>query len=139
MSLRPPADYMLCQNSACAKAAACLRYQCFLTLSTEPLSITVLNPLRYPADGAEENCFRQAQKVRVAWGIRNLYDGIPYKSAVQIKKELLQQFGKTKYYRFFREELGIFPDTRQIFSETFKKYGIQSDPPYARFTEEYDW
>ena len=139
MEQKIPTDYALCQNDACPHTADCLRYICFKEQTSDNISIRVLNPKFYPADGAECKYFSSTEKVRVAWGVKGIFDSIPYNEAKAIKKELISHFGRTKFYQFFREERAIMPKDQAEIKGIFAKNGIQSEIACTRFTEEYDW
>lgn len=109
MKIKPPDDYMLCQNESCPQKETCLRHICFEMSGSESVLIRVLNPKCYPA-GKPCSFFRSDKKITVAWGIRNLLSQLPYDSAKEIKHQLLAAFGKTKYYQFYREEKPVLPD-----------------------------
>ncbi len=130
---------MLCQNSGCARAETCLRYRCFHALTGGPVAVRVLSPSHYPQSEAACPHFRATEKVRVAWGIRNILNGLPYETAQRIKQELLSHFGRSKYYRFFREELPVLPDDQEAARAIFRRNGVEADPAYTRFSESFDW
>lgn len=93
----------------------------------------------YPKDNEECKEFRTNKKITLAWGIKNILNEIPLKNAESIKKDLLLYFGKTKYYRFYREEKPILPKEQKAIKNIFVQNGIKSEISYERFTEEYDW
>ncbi|MDE5799319.1 MAG: hypothetical protein K2H73_09965 [Treponemataceae bacterium] len=139
MPFIPPTDYMLCQNSGCDRAETCLRYRCLLDLTDEPVSVRVLNPRRYPQGEAACDYYCTTEKIRIAWGIKHIFNGLPYESARNIKSELLSHFGRTKYYRFFREEVPLLPADQKVTRAIFRKNGVESEPAYTRFSEAFDW
>lgn len=130
---------MVCQNSACAHAGDCLRYCCFQELTDEAVSIRVLNPLRYPQGEGACDQYRTTEKIRVAWGIKDIFRGLPYESARYIKQDLLSHFGRTKYYRFYREELPLLPADQKATRAIFRWHGVETEPAYTRFSEVFDW
>lgn len=75
----------------------------------------------------------------MAWGVKDFYENLPHVAAKAIKQELILLFGRTKYYRFFREELPISPADQETIKSVFKKHGIESGPNYTRLSEEYCW
>lgn len=130
---------MLCQNSACAHAETCLRYRSFLDLDDEPLVVQVLSPRHYPQGESTCDHYTSAEKIRVAWGIKHIFNGLPYESAQTIKQQMLSHFGRTKYYRFFREELPLLPDDQKATRAIFRQNGVESEPAYTQFSEAFDW
>lgn len=139
MELKKPARYLLCQNDTCKNAANCLHYICWKQLCPGERYIMVLNPQVYPLSDAECPDFKSAEKIRLAWGIKNMLADVPYAKAEKIKTKMIAYFGKTKYYRIYREEKPVFPKEQKAVKEIFINNGIESEPAYARFTEEYDW
>ena len=130
---------MICQNAACANAGGCLRYQEFLDVSADKVSIYTLNPLRYPKDGDTCAYYNSAEKIRVAWGIRRLLDNVPHAHAAKIRDALIARFGKNSYYKMFRGEIPLLPAEQAAVQEVFRKNGVDAAPAYERFTEETCW
>lgn len=139
MNLTPPEQYKLCSNSACKKSVNCLRQICYRQLTKNDIGIYVLNPLLFPKENETCPYFRTDNKIKLAWGTKNILDDIPNKKAAEIKKELLIKYGRTKYYQFYRCEKPLFPSDQQIFTKIFQKHGIEGEVKYERFTEDYDW
>lgn len=139
MNLTPPEQYATCQNSSCKKADECLRQLVYRQLTKDDKIIKIINPLCFPK--ADEECseFRTKEKIRLAWGIKNILNQVPLEKAKRIKKSLVSYFGKTKYYRFYREEKPVLPEEQKAIKKIFEQNGIESEVSYTRFTEEYDW
>ena len=136
-TLSVPYSYARCYNEQCRQAENCLRRMAALYDTADYPFITILNPVRFPkADG---NCsyFQKAEKVRMAWGVKGLLDKIPYEDAVSIKQQLIGHFGKTKYYRFYREERYLTPKEQAYIRQVFCNKGITEEPPFTRYTDEY--
>lgn len=139
MNLKMPEYYTLCQNERCPKADDCLRKLCYDENLPDTASISVINPNRYPSSNEDCHFFVSKEKIRMSWGVKDFYSALPHDAAKAIKKELLMCFGRTKYYRFFREELPISPSEQESIRQIFKKNGIESEPCYTHFSEEYSW
>ncbi len=75
----------------------------------------------------------------MAWGVKGLLDKIPYEDAVSIKQKLIGHFGKTKYYRFYREERYLTPKEQAYIRQVFCNKGITEAPSFTRYTDEYMW
>ena len=134
----PPANYGHCMNHGCPRSATCLRYM----LGKSPLSqhpfVNCLHPSHYP-DGAQCQYYRSSTKVRVAWGVKNLWDEIPYKQAKLMKATLINHFGRGLYYSFFRKEIPLYPQEQEVITQLFSANGITSEPSYESYSEEYNW
>ena len=74
-----------------------------------------------------------------AWGIRHLLDNVPHKCAAPMRNQLVGHFGKTTYYRFYRQEQGLFPKAQAYIRQVFKQYGIAEEPKFERYSEEYSY
>lgn len=101
--------------------------------------ITIVNPMRYPANESPFECFKTAVKAHVAWGLKQLLNRVPYQDAVSIRKELIWHYGKSGYYRFYRRERGLMPKDQTYIKQIFREKGIKEEPTYERYTEEYIW
>lgn len=139
MSYNVPYQYALCQNSSCPQASECLRACAYAELTADTKSIYIVNPQCYPKDGKPCDHFRSTQKITFAWGIKNFYQTMSYPIAKELKRTLLGKLGRTKYYRFFREELPIKPADQKLIKRVFEDNEIETEPAYTRFTQEYDW
>lgn len=132
-------NYACCMHEDCPKAQNCLRYTVYGELAADCSVVHLVNPRWDAAAGEACSYFVIAQKQTVAWGIKNLYDTVPHAAAERIKAALLQKFGRTKYYRFYREEEPLSPGEQKIIKKIFVQYGIESDPVFTRYDKEYIW
>ena len=112
-TLSVPYSYARCYNEQCRQAENCLRRMAALYDTAD-----------YPF---------------MAWGVKGLLDKIPYEDAVSIKQQLIGHFGKTKYYRFYREERYLTPKEQAYIRQVFCNKGITEEPPFTRYTDEYMW
>ena len=139
MPYNAPKDFMLCQDVSCSKADSCLRSLCYKELTLETVSVNVLNPALYPEKNEDCPYYKTTEKARYAWGLKAALSKLPYETANTIRHQLISRFGKTKYYRFCNEEIPIKAKDQQIIKHTFLENNINTDPDYARFTEEIVW
>lgn len=137
--LAPPTDYPRCLHAQCPKAAECLHQLAAQQDTGDRAFITVVNPKAIPADADACPHFKSARKVRLAWGVKNLFDTLPQKQAKIIKAEILQHFGRTKYYRIYRHETYMEPGEQEYIRKTFLRHGIQESPAFEEYTEGYVW
>ena len=56
-----------------------------------------------------------------------------------MRNQLVGHFGKTTYYRFYRQEQGLFPKAQAYIRQVFKQYGIAEEPKFERYSEEYSY
>lgn len=138
-NLTVPYNFARCFNAQCPQATKCLRHIAAHYNGTDHLYITSLNPMRYPADGNQCECFKAAVKVHVAWGLKQLLERVPYEDAIGIRSQLIGHYGKTGYYRLYRGERGIMPKDQAYIKQLFINKGIKEEPAYHHTTEEYIW
>ena len=134
-----PTDYMICLNSVCPRAQTCLRHLYSMRYPAGQSYVIAFNPLLYPKENEDCVRYRPERKIRMAWGIKNLIRNLPHERAQRIKSDMLARFGRSRYYRFFREELPLTPDEQTDVHAIFRKNGVETAPEYARYSEETDW
>lgn len=138
-ALSVPYMYARCLNAQCTRAENCLRRLAALYDTSDCLYISIINPAHYPADGNNCPYFQTTEKFRAAWGVKHLLNTIPHKDATEIKRLLVGHFGKTRYYRFHREEYCLMPEDQAYIQRLFRKKGITEEPAFERYTDEYKW
>lgn len=134
-----PFNYARCLNEQCPKASGCLRHVATLHTTRENSFISIVNPNCIPTDGTACPYFEKAEKLHVAWGIKHLLDNIPYKKLASVKDPLVAHFGKTLYYRFYREERYLTPNDQAYIRQVFRQKGITEEPVYSSYSDEYNW
>lgn len=137
--LAPPSDYPRCFNTQCPKAAECLRQLAAQQDDGNRTFLTAVNPKAIPPSPEACPHFKPARKVRLAWGVKNLFDTLPQKQAKVIKAEILRHFGRTKYYRIYRHETYMEPGEQEYIRKTFLRNGIRENPVFDKYTEGYVW
>ena len=134
-----PAYYMICLNSACPQAGSCLRQLYAMKYPADAVSVRALNPRLYPKGSGECEHYRPMKKIHLAWGIKDMLRDIPYDRARSIRRDMITHFGKTRYYRFFREEIPLTPAEQSAVQNIFRHNGVDTAPAYNRHSEEIDW
>lgn len=134
-----PYGFARCLNERCPQAAECLRRVAALNGKDRYPVISIVNPLCYPAEGESCPQFLKARKTRVAWGVKKLFESLPYNEAVSLRRQLVAHFGKSKYYRFYREERGLSPQDQAFIRQLLQRKGIKAEPVFDRYTDEYAW
>ena len=117
-----PFNYARCYNEQCPKACNCLRRVAALLTTADTSYI-----------------FQNAEKIHVAGGISHLLDNVPYKDGTNLKQQLIGHFGKTLYYRFYREERFLSPADQNYIRQLFRRKGITEEPVFDSYTDEYNW
>lgn len=134
-----PFNYMHCLNSACARSESCLRHLVALHVPQKVKRIVAVNPANYPANAHHCPYFRSCVKARYAWGISSLFDNVPYKKAIFLKREILEIFPKTTYYRILHKERALSPKEQAQIAGLFAQAGVAEPLMFDCYTEEYDW
>ena len=112
-----PSGFVHCFNSQCPKADGCLRQEAARYSAHADRHIRIVNPAYFPVGDAACPDFRSAKKVRIAWGITNLLEKVPYRTARHLRKIMIFHFTKTLYYRYYRKEWhsagspALYPET----------------------------
>lgn len=134
-----PLNYVHCLNAACMRGNSCLRRLVALHVPHELKNIVAVNPSNYPMDAGHCSYFRNTVTLRYAWGISTLFDNIPYRKALMLKRMFHEIYPKTTYYRILHAERGLSPTEQERIAELFARAGITEPPVFDRYTEEYDW
>lgn len=134
-----PYNYAHCLNSQCQKKGECLRYIAAQHCPKECITMNILNPAYLLSDSGSCTHFHSAKKVRVAWGIKDLFDSVPYKQVYGLKNRMLGHFGRNKYYRFYRKEQFLTPEEQEYIRHLFQQQGVVGEPAFESYSEEYQW
>lgn len=134
-----PYNFAHCLNSQCPQAKECLRHLVAAHVPAQCKTINIINPA-YPRSADKENdCFLSIRTQKFARGIKHLYDQLPYEKAIQIKRQIIQHFGKTHYYRMWRQEYLVSPSEQRYIARVFKSKGIDEAPAYDEIVDQYAW
>ena len=116
-----PQGFAHCLNEQCPQSADCLRRKAALHIPTDCQFIKIVNPTYTPEMNAKCPYYRSGETVRFACGVAHLYDNLPHNAAVAIKESLLN------------------PKDQAFVRQTFRRYGITSEPAYDDFVDKYAW
>ena len=134
-----PFNYLHCLNPACSRSSNCLHHLAAQHVPAEVARIMAVNPANYPSEAERCIYFRSTEKQRYAWGISALFDNIPYKKAIYLKREIHDLYPRTTYDRLLHQERGLSPAEQERISGLFTQIGIGEAPAFDRYTEEYEW
>ncbi len=59
--------------------------------------------------------------------------------AVSIKREMIAELQRATYYRCWRKERLIKPEEQERIRQLFLKWGINEEPVYDEYVEQYEW
>lgn len=134
-----PYGYIHCFNTHCPKGEKCLHRLVAIHSTNQYPTLSVVNPNCIPDDADACPFYKSIQKIRVAWGVKSLLDDVPYKDATSIKNQLIQYFGRSLYYRFYRKEHSIDPEQQAYIRRVFRQKGITKELTFEYYTDEYRW
>jgi len=105
----------------------------------EVQQISIVNPAYVL--GNEDACsyFHEDRKSCFVRGITHIFDNLPYKQAIKVKRLLFYTLKRNTYYRIQRKERLIRPEEIALIREIFRKEGIKEDPAFDEFIYKYDW
>jgi hypothetical protein len=133
-----PANYMHCLNSQCPRSADCLRFQVALRVDRDTTSFAVVNPA-YVASRQECPFFQLDRLTRFASGMKHLFDNVPYAKAIEVRDTLCSHFERNTYYRIRNKSRLITPEEQAIIRQIFRDAGIQEEPVFDEYLEQYNW
>lgn len=133
-----PDGFTHCMNASCQMADSCLRYQARQYIPVSCKTIKVINPTLVLSDG-KCSAYLSETDLRYAYGVDHLYDTILYGVAIQIKKQLIDIFGKNMYYRFKRKEKCFTPKDQELVARVFKQFGVEEQPRFDYYVSGYKW
>lgn len=132
-----PYGYAHCFNEQCAQNKDCLHHLVATNCTSQYPTLHIINPNCIPADSLQCPYFQSTRKQHVAWGLKHLLDNVPYKDGNSIRSELIAHFGKTNYYRIYRQERALLPEEQKYIQQVFRKYAIKEEPEFERYSDEY--
>ena len=71
-----PQGFIHCFKDDCSRSDTCLRRLAARHCTADKPLITIFSPAAVPADSSQCSYFLPIQKIRVAWGVRNLFDDV---------------------------------------------------------------
>ena len=134
-----PYNFVHCLRTECPHAAECLRYQVALRVPGKCETINVVSPSYTPPKGKECAYFLKDCMQRFAMGIKHMLDKLPHTDAMIIKKQMINYFSRTVYYRHWRNERAFSPKEQAYIRKLFLRRGITEEPIYEEYIEQYLW
>lgn len=134
-----PKGFAYCLNAQCKHSAMCLRYLVSKELSPERQAFSIVNPDCTTPQAESCPFFKADQKDKYALGITHLLDDLPHNKALDIKRTILSTFSKGTFYRIRNKERLISPDEQNIIRQIFFEHGVNADPHFDKYVEQYDW
>ena len=134
-----PYDFAHCLNDQCTQVNHCLRHLAAANSTSIRKFFPIVNPAHYPKERDKRPFFKSQIKKRIALGITNLLDNVPHKTALLLRRQMVEHFGKTLYYRFLRKENELLPE-HQILSNNFLNRTESTKNRFSNsYRESFDW
>lgn len=134
-----PSGFANCFNEQCKRADKCLRRQAALHIPAEYKIISIVNPACIASTGEDCLYFKADNPQLFARGITCLLSSIPHSDAIAIKQQMLNHFGRTLFYRFWRKEHLFSPSQQEYVKQLFLQRGISEPPLFDEYIEQYEW
>lgn len=132
-----PYGFAHCFNSQCVLSQKCLHHLVAENCTSQYPTLPIINPNCIPADTTTCPYYRSIRKLHVAWGLSHLLDNVPYKDGNGLRQLLIAHFGKTNYYRCYRQERPLLPEDQAYIRNVFQQKGITEEPKFDRYSDEY--
>ncbi|WP_102406461.1 DUF6078 family protein [Parabacteroides bouchesdurhonensis] len=134
-----PYNFSYCFNDKCKRSAECLRHEISIHIPSEYGVISTISPMYKTPEGKDCPYFKPDKQERFALGITHLLDEIPHSDAVVIRRQMIDHFQRSTYYRCQRKERLISPDEQEYIRQLFVRHGIKNEPVYDKYVEQYNW
>lgn len=89
-----PYDFAHCLNDQCTQVNHCLRHLAAANSTSIRKFFPIVNPAHYPKERDKCPFFKSQIKKRIALGITNLLDNVPHKTALLLRRQMVEHFGK---------------------------------------------
>ena len=131
--------YLLCISNKCSCKEHCLRWHVAQWTPDDMRIVNVINP--YRKDVVEGNCidFRSDKKHRMARGMVIFYENIPEPKAKAIRKALIADLTKTKYFKFRNGTTPFTHADRNEIAAICRACGWNEPPVFDNYYEEYEF
>lgn len=137
-SVQVPSRFALCYKSDCHRAGECLRYQATAHVTEESTVVSIINPAYIPSD---EGCgkFKACHVLKYAYGMTDVLDSLPHRTAKEVKHCLLGYFGKTHFYRLMRKQRCFRPEDQEYVEKVFRHFGVDGELVFDSYQFDYEW
>lgn len=133
-----PGSYEVCWHTACPLKDNCLRYLASSHLDDRMFVSSVNLNFVHPETGECENQ-RPGATVRVAWGLRHIYDNLPYRIKDAVYSQIHYAIGNTTYYHYYNERKPIPPRVQEYIGQVFRQHGVNEPVAFRRYEDRIDW
>lgn len=131
-----PEHYLYCYNETCALAEQCLRYQAAKHTTPKESVIQVVN-----AAASSGKCpyFKEMKIVRMAYGMRHIYDKVLANDIAALRKSIAEHFGNGSYYKRRNAKHPITPKEQEYILRQFGRFGYSEGVEFDEYRDEVEW
>ena len=72
-------------------------------------------------------------------GISRMFDDLNYRKAIAVRRQVYYYFGRSMFYRILHKERHVTPSEQEHIRQIFVNNGIDTEPVYDEYQEEYSW
>lgn len=134
-----PANYGVCFRNDCPLASNCLRQIHAQDPCEDERFIRVVNPSLAKSVTNKCEFHRPNQVIRVAYGIRHIFDAVPHSKYSSLLHSVIGLFGKSSYYRIYHKQRPISPKEQEQIRRIFANYGINEPVEFEEYRDVIDW
>ena len=134
-----PDLYTHCFHTVCPRANECLRQVAARHVPAEVLQIRVVNPLAYPAEGADCPMFHPIKVVKMGWGLRQAIHRMTYEDGENMKKWLNRYYPRMTLSRVMNHKRAIPPTEQKAIIRAFRSFGMKDENVFDEVTYTYEW
>ena len=99
-----------------------------------------------PSDSGEQafracHCryFKADRMAVYGLGISRMFDDLNYRKAIAVRRQVYYYFGRSMFYRILHKERHVTPSEQEHIRQIFVNNGIDTEPVYDEYQEEYSW
>ncbi len=134
-----PRGFAYCMDGQCRHAAECLRYLASQRLTPERKVFSIVNPACTTPQADSCPFFKEKRTIRYALGMTRLLDNLPHNKAVAVRQSVNACFSKGTLYRIRKMERFITPEEQRLIHSIFVQNGIDTEPVFDRYVDQYVW
>lgn len=132
-----PDTFLHCLHAQCPRSSDCLRFLVAAHVDQDKTHFSIVNP-GYVAVREECRFFHPARLNRFALGMTHLFDNLPYAKARKIRTMLYNYFDRSIFYRIRNKKRLISPEEQDFIQQVFRGEGIEEEPVFDEYIEQYD-
>ena len=133
----PPEHYLFCANDNCEKADNCLRRLAEKYGLSKDAIMQMVNPQL--CCGNSCRYYREKKIVRMAYGMKQLYEKVLAKDIASMRYAVNSHFGNGSYYKRRNGKQPITPKEQLFVDKVFKVHGYAEGAVFDRYADEPEW